>query len=91
MKNKVVTFIIGFLVGAIVASAGFLIFGGNKGKGSKGDFDPSKFNNGDMTTPSGFSRDKGDFDKSKIDSRKSDKSKTENNTQEQPAEQPAGQ
>lgn len=51
MKNKVFTFIIGLLIGAIIASAGFLIFGGNKGNRSMKDFDPSQFQNGDMTPP----------------------------------------
>jgi hypothetical protein len=53
-------FIIGMLIGAIIASAGFLIFG-NKNKGNNGnkEFDPSKFNNGERPS---FSREDGDFD-----------------------------
>ena len=73
MKNKIFIFIIGVLIGAIITAAGFLIFGGNKGKR---DFDPSKFKDGDMTPPS-FSKDKGDFDLNKIDT---------NNIPEKPAE-----
>ncbi|MBO4293754.1 MAG: hypothetical protein J5881_05150 [Clostridia bacterium] len=67
MKNKVFIFIIGLLVGAIIASAGFLIFGGNKGKRDGKDFDPSKFQDGNFTPPSGFSRDKKDIDFNNID------------------------
>lgn len=63
MKDKIVMLIIGMLIGAIIASAGFLIFGGNKGKK---DFNPSKFKDGNMTPPN-FSRDKGDFDFNNID------------------------
>ena len=66
MKNKVIIFIIGLLVGAIIASAGFLIFGGNKDKGKmdRKDFAPSQFQDGNFTPPSG---DKGDFDFNNID------------------------
>lgn len=67
MKNKIFIFVIGLLVGAILASGGFLIFGGNKDKKDRKDFDPSKFQDGNMTPPSGFSRDKGDFDFNNID------------------------
>ena len=63
MKDKIVMLIIGMLIGAIIASAGFLIFGDNKGKK---DFNPSKFKDGNMTPPN-FSRDKGDFDFNNID------------------------
>ena len=65
MKDKIIMLIIGILIGAIIASAGFLIFGGNK-KG-RGDFDPSKFKDGNMEPPN-FSRDGGDFNN--IDSNK---------------------
>ena len=61
MKNKIFIFVIGLLIGAIIASAGFLIFGGNK---SKENFNPSQFKEfkeGDMTPPN-FSKDKGNFD-----------------------------
>ena len=64
MKDKIIMLVIGILIGAIIASAGFLIFGGNK-KGKR-DFDPSKFQDGNMTPPS-FSKDKGDFDMNNID------------------------
>lgn len=74
MKDKILMLIIGILIGAIIASAGFLIFGGNK-KGKR-DFDPSKFKDGNFTPPS-FSRDGGDFDTNKIDT---------NNIPEKPAE-----
>lgn len=73
MKEKIFMLVVGILIGAIIASAGFLIFGGNKGKK---DFDPSKFKDGDMTPPN-FSRDKGDFDFNNIDP---------NNIPEKPAE-----
>ena len=65
MKDKIIMLVIGILIGAIVASAGFLIFGGNNKKG-RGDFDPSKFKDGDMTPPN-FSKDKGDFNLNNID------------------------
>ena len=65
MKDKIIMLVIGILIGAIIASAGFLIFGGNK-KGGRGDFDPSKFKDGNMTPPN-FSKDKGDFDFNNID------------------------
>lgn len=67
MKNKVFTFVIGVLVGAIIASSGFLIFGGNKDKSNKRDGDQSKFRDANMTSQSGFQRNKGDLDKNKID------------------------
>ena len=73
MKNKIFIFVIGLLVGAIIASAGFLIFGGNKGKMDRKDFDPSQFQDGSMTPPSGFSRDKDSMDFEKKD-------KNDNNT-----------
>ena len=60
MKSKILMLIIGILIGAIIASAGFLIFGNNNNKGNN-DFDPSKFKNGNGTPPN-FSRDKGDMD-----------------------------
>ena len=63
MKGKIFTLIIGILIGAIIASAGFLIFGGKKGKR---DFDPSNFKDGNMTPPN-FSGDKGNFDFSNFD------------------------
>lgn len=55
MKDRIIMLIIGILIGAIIASAGFLIFG-NKKKGNfdpskdKGDFNPSSmgFNNVDF-------------------------------------------
>lgn len=72
MKNKIFMLVIGMLIGAIITSAGFLIFGGNKKSGE--DFDPSKFKDGNMTPPN-FSRDKGDFDFNNID---------KNNIQERP-------
>lgn len=59
MKSKILMLIIGILIGAIIASAGFLIFGKNN-KGKK-DFDPSMFKDGNGTPPN-FSRDKGDID-----------------------------
>ena len=62
MKNKIFILIIGMLIGAIIASSGFLIFGGKK---SKNDFDPSKFKDGNMTPPN-MTRDKGDFDPNNI-------------------------
>lgn len=58
MKDKIFMLVIGILVGAIITSSAFLIFGGKKGKK---DFDPSKFRDGNMTPPS-FSRDRKDFD-----------------------------
>ena len=64
MKDKIFMLIIGILIGAIITTAGFLIFGGNK-KG-KGEFDPSKFKDGNFS-PSNFSRDKGEFDFNNID------------------------
>lgn len=63
MKDKIIMLVIGILIGAIIASTGFLIFGGNKGKK---DFDPSKLKDGNMTPPN-FSRDKGDFDFNNIE------------------------
>ena len=64
MKDKIIMLIIGILIGAIITSAGFLVFGNKKGKR---DFDPSKFKDGNMTPPSGFSRDKNDIDFNNID------------------------
>ena len=63
MKDKIFMLVIGILVGAIITSSAFLIFGGKKGKK---DFDPSKFKDGNMTPPN-FSRDGGDFDFNNID------------------------
>ena len=62
MKDKILMLIIGILIGAIIASAGFLIFGSN----NKKEFDPSKFKNGDFTPPS-FSTENGDIDFNNID------------------------
>ncbi|MBR2587591.1 MAG: hypothetical protein IKD77_00075 [Bacilli bacterium] len=59
MKSKILMLIIGILIGAIITSAGFLIFGNNN-KGTK-DFDPSQFKNGNGTPPN-FSIDKKDMD-----------------------------
>ena len=73
MKDKIIMLIIGILIGAIITSAGFLIFGGKKGKR---DFDPSKFKDGNMTPPN-ITRDKGDFDPNNFD---------QNNIPEKPAE-----
>ncbi len=56
MKDKIFMFVAGLLVGAIIATAVFLIIG-NKGKGN---FDASKFKNGSMTPPTEFNQD-GDF------------------------------
>ena len=64
MKDKIIMLIIGILIGAILASAGFLIFGGNK-KG-KGNFDPSKFKDSNFTPPN-ITRDKSDFDPNNFD------------------------
>ena len=74
MKDKILMLIIGILIGAIIASAGFLIFGGNK-KGKR-DFDPSKFKDGNFTPPS-FSRNAEDSNSNKND---------KNNIPEKPAE-----
>ena len=63
MKSKIFMLVVGILIGAIIASAGFLIFGGKK---NNNNFDPSKFRNGNMM-PSNFTRDKGDFDLNNID------------------------
>lgn len=67
MKSKILMFIIGLLVGAIITSTGFLIFGnvGNKNKGNK-DFEPNKFKEKDGERPS-FSRDKENIDFNNID------------------------
>ena len=73
MKDKIFMLVIGILIGAIITAAGFLIFGGNKGKK---DFDPSNFKDGNMIPPN-FSRNQGDFDFNNIDP---------NNLQEKPAE-----
>ena len=78
MKDKIIMLVIGILIGAIIASAGFLIFGGNK-KG-RGDFDPSKFKDGNMTPPN-FSRDGGDFDFNNIDSNNLPEKSTEKTTE----------
>ena len=77
MKSKILMLIIGILIGAIIASAGFLIFGNNN-KGKK-DFDPSKFKDGNGTPPN-FSRDKGDIDFENFDP---------NNLPERPTEKTA--
>ena len=76
MKDKIFMLFIGILIGAIIASAGFLIFGGHKG--GKKDFDPSKFKDGNMTPPN-FSRDKGDFDFNNIDPNSIPEKPAENN------------
>lgn len=52
MKEKITFLIIGILIGAIITAAGFLIFGGNKGKK---DFDGKGFKDGNFNPPSGFS------------------------------------
>ena len=61
MKSKILMLIIGILIGAIIASAGFLIWGNNNKNNANKDFDPSKFKNGNGTPPN-FSRDKEDID-----------------------------
>lgn len=61
MKSKIFMLIVGILIGAIITSAGFLIYENTRKNNGKQDFDPSKFKNGNGTPPS-FSRDKGDFD-----------------------------
>lgn len=66
MKDKIFMLVIGMLIGAIIASAGFLILGGKKGGQN---FDPSKFKDGDMTPPN-FSRDMEDFDPENMDTSK---------------------
>ena len=67
MKGKIFIFIVGVLVGAIIASACFLILGG-KGKAEKRDFDPSKFKNEEFTPPSDLPEDFDfkNFDKDKL-------------------------
>ena len=66
MKDKILMLIIGILIGAIIASAGFLIFGG---KNNRGNFNPENFKgrNGDRTPPSGFSGDFNNIDFNNID------------------------
>ena len=64
MKNKILMLIIGILIGAVITAGGFLFFGGNK---ERKDFDPSKMKDGNFNPPSGFSKDKGDFDFNNID------------------------
>ena len=64
MKDKIFMLIIGILIGAIIASAGFLIFGGNK---SKRKFDSSKFKDGNFAPPSEFSGDVNKIDFNNID------------------------
>lgn len=84
MKGKIFTFIIGLLIGAIIASSGFLIYNkfGNKGNTNNGtEFDPSKMRNGNFTPPSGFSGDSGDFDPSKMPERPSRNKQTQTQTQ----------
>jgi len=51
MKNRILTFIIGLLVGAIITTAGFLIYSKstNKNQNEKMPFD----NKGQMERPSG--------------------------------------
>ena len=68
MKDKIFMLVIGILIGAIITSAGFLIFDGNKGRR---DFDQNKFKDGDMTPPS-FSRNKEDHNSKKDDMKKTD-------------------
>ena len=64
MKDKIFMLIVGILIGAIITSAGFLMFGK---KGGKRDFDPSKMRDGNFTPPSGFSKDSNDTDSRSID------------------------
>lgn len=86
MKNKVFIFIVGLLVGAIIASAGFLIFGGNKGKMDMKDFDPSKFQ-GEGMTPPNFPGNNDDSNKGKNrpsrDNNNVNKTNEENNSEDE--------
>ena len=66
MKAKVFTLIIGILIGAIIASSGFLIWG-NVNKKNQKDFDPSKFKDGNFTPPSGFNGDPNSIDMENFD------------------------
>ena len=63
MKDKIFMLVIGMLIGAILASAGFLVFGNGKGKKK---FDSEKFKDGNFTPPSGFSGDFNEIDVNKV-------------------------